>query len=88
MKKFLEKENPEQVKSFKVNKADRNYRFWKRESLSIELFTPAVLYQKSDYIHYNPVKAGLCVAAEKYFYSSARFYDNGVDAFNMLTHYL
>jgi hypothetical protein len=43
--------------------------------------------QKIDYVHFNPVKAGLCARPEDYFYSSARFYATGVDEFNMLTHY-
>jgi hypothetical protein len=42
--------------------------------------------QKLDYIHYNPVKAGLCKLPEDYYYSSAKFYFDGVDAFEMLTH--
>ena len=57
-----------------------------REALGIELFTPAVFDQKLDYIHENPVKAGLCKYPEEYHYSSALFYHNGVDKFNMLTH--
>ncbi|GAB2808283.1 hypothetical protein [Ferruginibacter profundus] len=64
------------------------YQFWKRESLSIELRTHAVYMQKLEYIHYNPVKAGLCIHPEEYYYSSAKFYFNGADDFGMLTHYL
>ena len=33
---------------------DRNYNFWKRNSLSIELRTQKVFNQKLDYIHWNP----------------------------------
>jgi putative transposase len=44
-----------------------------------------VFNQKLDYIHYNSVKAGLCKLPEDYYYSSAKFYFNGVDAFDMLT---
>ena len=35
--------------------------------------------------HYNPVKAGFCINPEDY-YSSAKFYDTGIDDFGMLTH--
>ena len=73
---------------FKVNKGDREYQVWKREPLGIELFTPEVFCQKLDYIHNNPVKAGLCKYAEEYYYSSAKFYHSRMDNFKMLTHYM
>ena len=38
-------------------------------------------------VHYNPVKAGLCIKPEDYYYSSARFYTDGIDSFGILTHY-
>ena len=86
-KRTLEKNNPELLASFKVNKYDRRYQFWKREALSIELRSSAVFDEKPEYIHYNPVKAGLCINAEDYYYSSSKFYYNGIDGFEMLTHY-
>lgn len=83
----LEKNNPTLLEQFRVNAKDRTYQFWERNPLTVELFTPAVFYQKLEYIHYNPVKAGLCTLPEEYFYSSARFYETGIDNFQMLTHY-
>ncbi len=71
----------------KVNKYDRNYQIWKREPLNIELRTHEVFIQKLNYIHYNPVRAGLCINTEDYYYSSARFYYDGTDEFKMLTHF-
>ena len=41
--------------------------------LSIDLFIDAVLMQKLEYIHWNPV-AGLCHFSEENKYSSAGFY--------------
>ena len=38
-----------------------------------------------EYIHNNPVVAGLCVNAEDYKYSSAKFYETGKDEFGFLT---
>ena len=87
LRQSLIKNNEGILEEYKVNKYDREYQFWKREPLSIELRTPAVFDQKLEYIHYNPVKAGLCKYAEEYYYSSARFYHDGVDSFGMLTHY-
>jgi REP element-mobilizing transposase RayT len=80
----LLKNDPAQLQAYKVNAADREYRFWKRRSLGIELFSPPVFQQKLDYIHYNPVKAKLCSYPEEYRYSSAKFYQTQADDFNML----
>ena len=87
LKRLIEKSNPELLDSFLVNKEDRIYQIWKRRPLSIELRTPVVFDQKLDYVHYNPVKAGLCINPEDYYYSSAGFYYNTTDNFGILTHY-
>ncbi len=87
LKQSMEKNNQEFLVSFLVNKEDRKYQIWKRRPLSIELRTPAVFDQKLEYIHYNPVTAGLCISPEDYYYSSARFYYDGIDNFGILTHY-
>jgi REP element-mobilizing transposase RayT len=85
-KKQLEKDN--KLKEYEVNAIDRKYNFWQRDSLNIELFTAAVFHQKLNYIHYNPVKAGLCNLPEEYYFSSAKFYENGIDDFGFIEHYL
>ena len=79
----LQKNNLHLLKEFKVDTKDREYQIWKRNPLSIELFTPAVFHQKIDYIHNNPVRAGLCKYPEDYKYSSARYYETGVDEFGL-----
>ena len=66
--------NAEIVQKIEVNLKDRKYQVWQRNSLSIELRSPDVFRQKINYIHENPVKAGLCIMEEDYKYSSARFY--------------
>lgn len=76
------------LEKFKVNSGDRNYQFWKREALSIQLYSPKVFEQKINYIHNNPVNAGLCKYPEEYYFSSAKFYHDGSCSFDMLTHYL
>jgi REP element-mobilizing transposase RayT len=87
---IIRKMNKDDLKSlddFKVNKYDRKYQIWKREPLSIELFTPEVFDQKLEYIHDNPVNAGLCAYPDDYHYSSAKFYFTGTDDFGILTHF-
>jgi putative transposase len=87
IKRSLIKNKPDMPDTFKVNKYDREYQIWKREPLSIELLNESMLKQKLEYIHYNPVRAGLCNVAEDYYYSSARFYYDGTNSFGMLKHY-
>lgn len=70
-----------------VNKKDRKYQVWMRKSLSVPLWTPKVLRQKVNYMHNNPVKAGLCRNPEEYAYSSARFYNRNEKNWDFLVHY-
>jgi putative transposase len=81
----LMKNNDNSLSMFKVIKQDRAYQFWKRDPLSIELFTEKVYLQKMEYIHNNPVKAGLCTYPEDYKYSSAKYYHEGDDTFGFLS---
>ena len=85
-KKLLAIDN--NLQAYEVNAIDRKYNFWQRDSLNIELFTAAVFQQKLNYIHYNPVKANLCNLPEDYHFSSALFYEKGIDHFSFIDHYL
>ena len=58
-----------------------------KKSLSVELNTLEMLKQKLEYIHYNPVLAGLCNLPEEYKYSTARLYETGVNDWSFVTHY-
>jgi putative transposase len=77
------------LSDFHVNTSDRQYQFWERNALSVELWNPDVFMQKLEYIHNNPLqdKWKLVQYPEDYKYSSARFYETGVDGFGLLTHY-
>jgi REP element-mobilizing transposase RayT len=74
---------------FMVNAKDRQYQFWERNSLSIDLWSHNVFIQKLDYTHDNPIqdKWQLVQYPEDYKYSSAKFYETGFDEFGLLTHY-
>jgi putative transposase len=50
LKLALGKSDAAALQDFKVNKYDRNYQIWQRDSLSIELRTHAVFLQKLEYI--------------------------------------
>jgi len=77
------------LKTFEVNAKDRQYQFWERNALSVDLWTPPVFMQKLDYIHNNPIqeKWHLAELPEGYKYSSAKFYHTGDDEFHLLDHY-
>jgi REP element-mobilizing transposase RayT len=88
LKRSLAKNDAAYLNEFKVDKYDRKYQFWKRDALSIELISPDVFNQKLEYIHNNPVIAGLCNFPEQYKYSSAEFYHSGIDRFGIIMHYM
>ncbi|MBX2894062.1 MAG: transposase [Cyclobacteriaceae bacterium] len=85
--KQLRNEKSELLSKLQVNTKDRTYQVWQRNSLSIELRSAKVFLQKLEYIHNNPVKAGLCALPEDYRYTSARFYEVNVNEWDFLTHY-
>lgn len=82
----LRRKNVPFLEEFRVNKADREFQFWKRKSLNVSLWSPKVYDQKLNYIHNNPVEARLCKKPEDYLYSSAKFYSTGIDDWGILTH--
>ena len=86
-KNDLEQNHSQVLSHFKVDAKDRDYQFWERNSLGIDLFNETVFIQKLDYIHWNAVTAGLSQLPEDYYYSSSKFYEHGVDDFGILTHY-
>ena len=89
MKFKLKDTNNKMLDNFLVNANDRDYQFWERNSLSIDLWNEHTLIQKLNYIHSNPVKHPwhLSVVPEAYKYSSAKFYETGIDDFGFLTHF-
>ena len=88
-KKYLQATNPSLLQGYLSIKRDRQYEFWKRDPLAVPLSTIEIIEQKLEYIHRNPVmeKWNLARLPEQYRWSSANFYLNGVDEFNLLTHY-
>lgn len=85
--KDLRNHHPEVLERFYVGARDRKHQIWKRNALSIEIRNRVVFNQKLDYINYNPVKAGLCVLPEEYYYSSASFYLQNNTHWNWLTNW-
>lgn len=80
---------PQVLPYFQKTNQAQNHQFWQRNSLPVWLYTPAVLEQKLDYIHNNPVVEKWSLANEpaQYYYSSAKFYETEVDDFGFLKDY-
>lgn len=62
------------AKAGKQNSQNLNFQFWQQDNHPIELYDNRILHQNLDYIHYNPVVAGIVEKPEDYLYSSARDY--------------
>ncbi len=56
---------------------NKNYQVWQYGNHAEEIYTEKFLWSKMDYIHLNPVKAGLVAKASDYIYSSASNYVHG-----------
>ena len=72
--KDLRNNHTQVLEKFLVNAPDRKCQVWERRPLAVSLWNQKVLKQKIDYIHNNPVAAGLCNFPYEYHYSSASFY--------------
>ncbi len=86
----MQKTNVLELERYKVKASDRQYQFWERNPLSVDLWSRPVFLQKLNYIHHNPTRPpwNLCKYPEEYKYSSARFYEKGIDEFGFISHYL
>ena len=71
---------------YEINAANKKHEIWQRDSLSVEIYSREVARQKLDYIHFNPVSGKWLLAKDDldYYYSSARFYETGLDDFGFL----
>ena len=56
------------------SKRHKYYKFWQEGNHAIELFSEKFVWDKINYIHNNPVEAGLVKQAHEWVYSSASNY--------------
>ena len=87
-KKYLRSNNPFLLQSFAVIAHNKKFEFWQRDPQAFHLFKRETALQKLDYIHNNPLAEHwqLCIDPIDNYYSSARFYETGVDDFKFLKH--
>ena len=55
----------------------KDRQFWQQHNKPIELWSPAVIDQKVEYVHMNPVEAGFMMEPHYWKYSSAIDYNGG-----------
>lgn len=60
----------------KSHSRNKNYQFWQYGNHAEEIYSENFLWSKLNYIHSNPVKAGIVKKAHYYIYSSASNYIN------------
>lgn len=60
----------------KSHRRNEKYQFWQYGNHPEEIFSEKFFWSKLDYIHLNPVRAGIVVKASHYLYSSASNYVN------------
>ncbi|MGD7034629.1 REP-associated tyrosine transposase [Methylotuvimicrobium buryatense] len=61
----------------RAHKTDRAYQFWQEGAHAELVLNEAMMRQKLDYIHHNPVKRGYVAKPEHWRYSSAANYFGG-----------
>lgn len=72
-------------KAAAVNSNNSKNQFWQQHNHPVELWSPAVIQQKIDYTHNNPVEAGFVENDYEYLYSSARDYCGIKGLVNVIT---
>ena len=85
MIKEMRNNNSILLEQFRVDAKDRKYQVWERNALSIPLRNEAVVLQKLNYIHDNPIRKNYCTAPADYKYSSALYYAEGIDNWGFIT---
>jgi REP element-mobilizing transposase RayT len=69
----------DELELYRSTQSDREFHFWERRPYKATMYNRKIADQKIDYIHYNPVKAGLCSDPGEYKYSSFAFYELNED---------
>jgi REP element-mobilizing transposase RayT len=55
---------------------NKNFQFWQLGNHAEEIYSEKFMWSKIDYIHFNPVRAGIVLNPQDYIYSSASNYVN------------
>ena len=62
---------------------NKNYQFWQYGNHAEEIYSEKFMWSKLNYIHLNPIRAGIVAKTSEYVYSSASNYINGDGILNI-----
>ncbi|MBP7558757.1 MAG: hypothetical protein KA821_20975 [Chitinophagaceae bacterium] len=62
------------TKPGQANSRGTSYQFWRQDNRPQDLYNSSFIFQRMNYIHNNPVEAGIVEKPEHYMYSSAKDY--------------
>jgi len=80
IRKYLEEINYPHLKELKINtNSGENVKIWERKYYDFNLYSTKKAIEKLNYMHQNPVRAGLVKKAEEYEWSSCRFYERKLE---------
>ncbi len=65
------------LEELRYEKRQQKFKVWQDRFDDVVLYTKKVMESKLEYIHQNPVKAGIVDYPTKYIHSSAGFYEDG-----------
>ena len=71
-------------KAIESHNRNKEYQIWRYGNHPEEIYSDKFLWSKLDYIHLNPVRAGIVKKASHYIYSSASNYVNGKGIVNII----
>ena len=79
-------QNEKKESMYLVEKMNKEHEIWQRDPLAVEISSLEMARQKMEYIHYNPLSGKWQLSKDDlgYYYSSARFYETGIDDFGFL----
>jgi putative transposase len=83
----LAAKHPEIARKLVYNYRSQRFKFWQSNYDDLCLYTRKICEIKLDYIHNNPIEAGLVTIPEAYKYSSASFYYAEKTVKSELLHY-
>ena len=83
----MQENNQQILNKLLVNAKDRKYQIWERNPKNIEIENELIFAQKLEYMHNNPLqqKWKLCTSPIEYKFSSAKFYETGIDELFILS---
>lgn len=68
-------------KSAKSHRRNLRYRLWQRGFYDFNIYSEEKLLEKLNYVHHNPVRAGLVLSPSDYKWSSYRLYSSESEGF-------